>query len=93
MIREMDHCENKLVHQALQDKGINTSNENGNFTGFSIPDEAGTYRMRFTISPLSEGVPSVRDPRIYYVHQEKVFGKNLHWVKGEHMVMIKENAE
>jgi len=83
----------QLVHQALQDDGINTSNENGNFMGFSIPDEAGTYRMRFTISPLSEGAPSVKDPRIYYVHQEKVLGKNLHWVKGEHMVMIKENAE
>ncbi|GAB1156085.1 hypothetical protein YWY31_21100 [Paenibacillus illinoisensis] len=83
----------QLVHQALQDEGINTSNENGNFAGFSIPDEAGIYRVRFTISPLSENVHSLNDPKIYYVHQEKVLGKNLNWVKKERMVMIKENLE
>lgn len=83
----------QLIHQALQDEGINTSNENGNFAGFSIPDEAGTYRLRFTISPLSENVHSLNDPKIYYVHQEKVLGKNLNWVKKEHMVMIKESVE
>ncbi|PAF32095.1 hypothetical protein [Paenibacillus sp. 7516] len=83
----------QFVHQALQDEGINTSNENGIFAGFSIPDEAGTYRVRFTISPLSENVHSLNDPKIYYVHQEKVLGKTLNWVKKGHMVMIKENVE
>ncbi|MGG4481455.1 hypothetical protein [Paenibacillus illinoisensis] len=83
----------QLVHQALQDEDINTTNENGDFTGFSIPDEAGTYRVRFTISPLRKNILSINDPQSYYVHQEKVLGKNLNWVKKERMVMIKENLE
>ncbi|MFS0870285.1 hypothetical protein [Paenibacillus xylanilyticus] len=83
----------QLLHQALQDEGINTSNENGEFWGFSIPDEVGTYKMRFTITPLSEGVDSLENPKIYYVHKEQLLGKNLNWVKGERLEMMKENAE
>lgn len=47
--------------------------------GFSIPGEVGTYKMKFTLSNLGN-IQALRNPSIYYVHKEEIFGKKLNWV-------------
>ncbi|RAW19408.1 hypothetical protein DC345_01115 [Paenibacillus taichungensis] len=80
----------EILRQALQRQSSTAIIE---FAGFSIPDATGTYKMRFTIHPLSEEAELIRQPMIYYVHQEKLLGKNLSWVSGEPLEIIKEYAE
>ncbi|MDK8189104.1 hypothetical protein QP794_03275 [Paenibacillus sp. UMB7766-LJ446] len=80
----------EILRQALQRQ---TSTAITEFVGFSIPDTVGTYKMRFTIHPLGEKAELIRQPMIYYVHQEKVLGKDLSWVSGEPLEIIKEYAE
>ncbi|KOY16871.1 hypothetical protein [Paenibacillus xylanivorans] len=79
-----------ILRQALQRQSSTAITE---FAGFSIPDAAGTYKMRFTIHPLGEEAELIRQPMIYYVHLEKLLGKDLSWVSGEPLEIIKEYAE
>ncbi|OPG98752.1 hypothetical protein B2I21_10510 [Chryseobacterium mucoviscidosis] len=80
----------EILRQALQRQSSTAIIE---FAGFSVPDAVGTYKMRFTIHPLGEEAELIRQPMIYYVHQEKVLGKDLSWVSGEPLEIIKEYAE
>lgn len=80
----------EILRQALQRQ---TSTAIIEFAGFSIPGGVGTYKIRFTIHPLGEEAELIRQPMIYYVHQEKVLGKDLSWVSGEPLEIIKEYAE
>ncbi|WP_440117858.1 hypothetical protein [Paenibacillus sp. QZ-Y1] len=80
----------EILRQALQGQSSTTITE---FKGFSIPDAVGTYKMRFTIHPLGEEAEPIRIPMIYYVHQEKVLGKDLSWVSGEPLEILEEYAE
>ncbi|MEC0126629.1 hypothetical protein [Paenibacillus pabuli] len=80
----------EILRQALQGQSSTAITE---FAGFSIPDAVGTYKMRFTIHPLGDEAEPIRIPMIYYVHQEKVLGKDLSWVSGEPLEIIKEYAE
>lgn len=80
----------EILRQALQGRSSTAITE---FAGFSIPDAVGTYKLRFTIHPLGEAAELIRQPMIYYVHQEKLLGKDLSWISGEPLEIIKEYAE
>ncbi|WP_413376661.1 hypothetical protein [Paenibacillus taichungensis] len=80
----------EILRQVLQRQSSTAITE---FAGFSIPDAVGTYKVRFTIHPLGEEAELIRQPMIYYVHQEKLLGKDLSWVSGEPLEIIKEYAE
>lgn len=80
----------EIFRQALQGQSSTAITE---FAGFSIPDAVGTYKMRFTIHPLGKEAELIRQPMIYYVHQEKLLGKDLSWVSGEPLEIIKEYLE
>ncbi|MEK4661786.1 hypothetical protein MHH93_07825 [Priestia sp. FSL H7-0729] len=80
----------EVLRQALERQSSTAMTE---FSGFSIPDAAGTYKMRFTIHPLGGKAEPIKQPMIYYVHEESVLGKDLSWVSGNPLEIIKEYAE
>ncbi|KAJ3198553.1 hypothetical protein HK101_000068 [Irineochytrium annulatum] len=64
-----------------------------NLIGFAIPDEMGSYKLRFTLRSLDGTTQPLENPIVYYVHNEQLLGKDLSWVTGENLEIIKEYAE
>lgn len=54
--------------------------------GFGIPGMKGIYNMKFTVDALSEAQENL-NPKIYYIHKEKRYGKDLSWIKGFEMTV------
>jgi hypothetical protein len=48
--------------------------------GFSIPNNKGIYKMKFTLRKFDD-FQEVKNPKIYYIHKEKRYGKVLNWIK------------
>ncbi|MGO4530527.1 hypothetical protein AB4Z30_15700 [Paenibacillus sp. 2TAF8] len=61
--------------------------------GFSLPKEIGTYNMSFTLKALDEIPQTLQDPKVYYVHNERLLGKNLSWAAGYKLDILKEGAK
>lgn len=61
--------------------------------GFAIPDEIGSYKLRLTLRSLYGTTQPLENPMVYYVHNEQLLGKDLSWVTGENLEIIKEYAE
>ncbi|PZT53480.1 hypothetical protein [Paenibacillus silvae] len=83
MVKMQDHNDNQITKQVFSQ----------DLTGFSVPDEAGTYKMRFTLKSLDETVQPLHNPMVYYVHNERWLGKNLSWAAGQKLDIVKEEAE
>jgi hypothetical protein len=48
--------------------------------GFSIPDQQGKHKLKFTMKKLDD-FKELTELTVYYIHVEKRFGKDLSWVK------------
>ncbi|WP_433752032.1 hypothetical protein [Paenibacillus amylolyticus] len=64
-----------------------------NLMGFAIPDETGSYKLRLTLRSFDGTTQPLENPMVYYVHNEQLLGKDLSWVTGENLEIIKEYAE
>ncbi|MCP1183023.1 hypothetical protein [Paenibacillus sp. 1781tsa1] len=81
-----------ILEKYLKGQG-KTRKSADNLIGFAIPDELGSYKLRFTLRSLDGTTQPLKNPMVYYVHNEQLLGKDLSWVTGENLEIIKEYAE
>lgn len=86
-----------ILEQAVQQEGDNSDQLMQVFSqdlvGFSLPEEIGTYNMSFTLKALDELPLPLQDPKVYYVHNERLLGKNLSWATGYKLDIVKEGPK
>ncbi|NMI03061.1 hypothetical protein HF638_03685 [Paenibacillus sp. SZ31] len=82
------------VDQVILEKYLKTQGKTRksaeNLMGFAIPDEIGSYKLRLTLRSSDGTTQPLENPMVYYVHNEQLLGKNLSWVTGENLEIIKE---
>ncbi|WP_434752194.1 hypothetical protein [Paenibacillus amylolyticus] len=86
-----------ILEQAVQQEGRDEGQLKQVFSqdliGFSLPVKIGTYNMRFTLKALDGTPQPLHEPMIYYVHNERLLGKNLSWAMGYKLDIVKEGSK
>lgn len=54
--------------------------------GFGIPGMKGIYNMKFMVDAIGDSQETL-NPKIYYIHKERRYGKDLSWIKGFEMIV------